>query len=52
MELEPRSRQRWVAIVGEGTPYGATVAPDDFGLRISAAPRAGVLEGVRPGRAF
>ena len=36
MELETGSRQGRAALVGEGTPYRATVAPDDFGLRIGA----------------
>ena len=30
MELEPRGRQRWVAIVGEGAAHRATGAPHDF----------------------
>ena len=34
MELEPGSRQRRSAIVGERTPDGATVAPNDLGLGI------------------
>lgn len=37
MELKPRGSQRRAAIVGEGTPDGAAVAPDDLGLGISAS---------------
>ena len=37
MELEPGSRQRRAAIIGEGTPDGATVAPYDLGLGIGAS---------------
>ena len=37
MELETGSRQRRSAIVGEGTPDGAAVTPDDLGLGISAS---------------
>jgi hypothetical protein len=35
VELETGSRQRRSAIVGEGTPYGATVAPDHLGFAIT-----------------
>lgn len=34
MALEPRGRQRWAAIVGEGAAHRATVAPHDFRLRV------------------
>ena len=34
MELEPRGRQRWVAIVGESAAHRATVAPHDFRLAV------------------
>jgi hypothetical protein len=34
MELEPRGRQRWGAIVGEGAAHRATVAPHDFRLAV------------------
>ena len=32
MQREPRGRQRWAAIVGEGAAHCATVAPHDFRL--------------------
>ena len=34
MEREPRGRQRWGAIVGEGAAHRATVAPHDFRLGV------------------
>ena len=37
MELKTGSCQRRSAIVGEGTPDGAAVAPDDLGLGIGAS---------------
>jgi len=37
MELEPRGRQRWVAIVGEGAAHRATVAPHDFRLVVGTS---------------
>jgi hypothetical protein len=36
VEVETGSRQRRSAIVGAGTPYRATGAPDDCGLRLGA----------------
>jgi hypothetical protein len=35
VEFEPRGFQGWTSIIREGTPYGRTVAPHDFGLRIT-----------------
>ena len=35
MEFEPRGLQGWAAIIGEGTPYSRTVAPYDFGFRVT-----------------
>ena len=37
MELETGSRQRWAAIIGEGTPDGAAVTPYDLGLGCGAS---------------
>jgi len=37
MELQPGSRQRRSAIVSEGTPDGAAVAPYDLGCGLSAS---------------
>ena len=37
MELETGSRQRWAAIIGEGTPDRAAVPSDDLGLGIGAS---------------
>ena len=37
MALEIGRRQRWAAIVSEGTPDGATVTSDDLGLEIGAS---------------
>ena len=37
MELEPGSRQRWSAIIGEGTPDGAAVPSYDLGLGVGAS---------------
>jgi hypothetical protein len=37
MELEPRGRQRWAAIVGEGAAHRATVAPHDFRLVVGTS---------------
>jgi len=37
VELKTGSRQRRAAIVGEGTPDSAAVAPDDLGLGIGAS---------------
>lgn len=37
MELETGSRQRRAAIIGEGTPDGTTVAPEDLSLGIGAS---------------
>ena len=37
MELKPRGSQRRSAIVGEGTPDSAAVAPDDLGLGTGAS---------------
>src|SRR5204863_155503 len=34
VECESRGVQRWASIVREGTPYGRTGAPHDFGLRV------------------
>jgi hypothetical protein len=34
MELAPRGRSRWVAIVGEGAAHRATGAPHDFRLGV------------------
>jgi hypothetical protein len=39
VELETSSCQRRSAIVGEGTPDGAAVAPEDLGLGIGASLR-------------
>ena len=35
MEFEPRGVQGRAAIVREGTAHGRTVAPHDFGLRVT-----------------
>ena len=35
MEFEPRGFQGWTSIIREGTPHGCTVAPHDFGFRIT-----------------
>jgi hypothetical protein len=37
VELETGSRQRRAAIIGEGAPDGAAVAPDDLGLGIAVS---------------
>jgi hypothetical protein len=37
VELETGSRQRWAAIIGEGTPDRAAVPSDDLGLGIGAS---------------
>jgi hypothetical protein len=37
VEFEPRGFQGWASIIGEGTPHGRTVAPHDFGFRITPA---------------
>ena len=35
MEFEPRGVQGWASIVREGTAHGRTVAPYDFGFRVT-----------------
>ena len=35
MEFEPRGLQGWASIIRKGTPHGRTVAPHDFGFRIT-----------------
>ena len=35
MEFEPRGVQGWASIVREGTAHGRTVAPHDFGFRVT-----------------
>jgi hypothetical protein len=35
VECEPRGFQGWASIIREGTPHGRTVAPHDFGFRIT-----------------
>src|SRR5262249_52651163 len=45
VELEPGSRQRWATIVGEGTPDGAAVVPDDLGL-VTGASLHGTFQGA------
>jgi len=37
VELETGSRQRWSAIIGEGTPDGAAVTSYDLGLGVGAS---------------
>ena len=36
MELKPRGRQRWAALIGKGTAHGATLAPPHLGLGVCA----------------
>lgn len=36
MELKPRGRQRWAAIIGQGTAHGATIAAHYLGLGVCA----------------
>jgi hypothetical protein len=35
VELKPRGFQGWASIIREGTPHGRTVAPHDFGFRVT-----------------
>ena len=40
MEFEPRGFQGWAAIIREGTPHGRTVAPPNFGCRVTPSVKA------------